>query len=217
MGRCGRRVLGAVQAGVGIAFWAISTPAARSTGIVAEGRPARMPQERRSETGSTCSMPENVDSRSDGRHEDAFPRRVPGSRIVGPFSVSRCARWINRSQIASATDGSPIAACHAVGGSWLAMRVEARSLRSSITSSRSRRSASVSGASSQSSIAKRSSLASFARSRAYDPSPRLTASSCSTRGARMYVAVKPWRQALCTKAEANHDFPIPVGPVIRRL
>ena len=32
MGRCGRRVLCAVQAGVGIAFWAISMPAARSTG-----------------------------------------------------------------------------------------------------------------------------------------------------------------------------------------
>lgn len=44
-------------------------------------------------------------------------RRVPGSRIVGPFSVSLCARWINRSQIASATLGSPMAACHAVGGS----------------------------------------------------------------------------------------------------
>jgi hypothetical protein len=47
--------------------------------------------------------------------------------------------------MASATDGSPIAACQAVGGSWLAIKVDARSLRSSITSSKSRRSASVSG------------------------------------------------------------------------
>jgi hypothetical protein len=31
--RCGRRVLGAVQAGVGIAFWAISMPASRSTDL----------------------------------------------------------------------------------------------------------------------------------------------------------------------------------------
>jgi hypothetical protein len=30
---------------------------------------------------------------------------------------------MRRSQIASATLGSPIAACHAVGGSWLAMTV----------------------------------------------------------------------------------------------
>ena len=51
-------------------------------------------------------------------YDFVFPsRRVPGSRIVGPFSVSLCARWISRSQIASATLGSPIAACHAVGGS----------------------------------------------------------------------------------------------------
>ena len=45
------------------------------------------------------------------------PRRVSGSRMVGPLSVRRWARWINRSQIASATLGSPMAACHAVGGS----------------------------------------------------------------------------------------------------
>src|SRR2546427_785305 len=48
--------------------------------------------------------------------------------------------------MASATLGSPIAACHAVGGSWLAMSVDRRSLRSSMTSRRSRRSASVCGA-----------------------------------------------------------------------
>ena len=44
---------------------------------------------------------------SDRDHDDgAFRSRgaSPGSRIVGPFSVSRCARWITRSQIASATD-----------------------------------------------------------------------------------------------------------------
>ena len=74
----------------------------------------------------------------DRHHDDgAFgARRVAGSRMVGPLSVSRCARWMSRSQIASATDGSPMAACHAVGGSWLAISVEARSLRSSITPSR---------------------------------------------------------------------------------
>jgi hypothetical protein len=77
---------------------------------------------------------------------------VGGSRMVGPLRVSRWAWWITRSQIASATLGSPIAACHAVVGSWLAISVEPRSLRSSRSSSRSRRSASVSGASSQSSI-----------------------------------------------------------------
>ena len=56
------------------------------------------------------------------RHYDfGFPsRRVVGSRIVGPFSVSLCARWTNRSQMASATEGSPIAACHAVGGNCCA-------------------------------------------------------------------------------------------------
>src|SRR5579863_3013423 len=37
-------------------------------------------------------------------------RRVFGSRMVGPLSVSLCARWMRRSQIASATLGSPIAA-----------------------------------------------------------------------------------------------------------
>ena len=37
MDRCGRRDLGAVQAGVGIAFSAISMPAARSTGSLLVG------------------------------------------------------------------------------------------------------------------------------------------------------------------------------------
>ena len=66
-------------------------------------------------------------------------------------------------------------------------------------------------------MASRSSLATFASSRAYDPSPRLTASSWRRRGARTYVAEKPCRHALWTNAEANHDFPIPVGPVMRRF
>ena len=44
MGRCGRRVLCAVQAGVGIAFWAISMPAARSTGVFADRRPPGCPR-----------------------------------------------------------------------------------------------------------------------------------------------------------------------------
>ena len=124
VGRCGRRVLCAVQAGVGIAFWAISTPAARSTGLFGDRRPPRMPQERRSGASSRPRHP-RLRSLASRDHEGAFPpRRVPGSRIVGPFSVSRCARWITRSQIASATLGSPMAACHAVGGSWLAISVE---------------------------------------------------------------------------------------------
>ena len=31
------------------------------------------------------------------------------------------------------------------------------------------------------------------------------------------MAVKPWRQALWTKAEASHDLPMPVGPVIEQI
>ena len=67
--RCGRRVLGAVQAGVGIAFWTISTPAARSTGSSAGKRPPRMPQERRSDVGSTCSIPRNTGPNRNSRRD----------------------------------------------------------------------------------------------------------------------------------------------------
>ena len=49
--------------------------------------------------------------------------------------------------MASAWLASPTTACQLVTGDWLAMRVEARSARSSMTSVRSRRSASRSGAS----------------------------------------------------------------------
>ena len=48
--------------------------------------------------------------------------------------------------MASAWLESPMAACQSVTGNWLAMRVDARSARSSMTSVRSRRSASRSGA-----------------------------------------------------------------------
>ena len=64
MGRCGRRVLCAVQAGVGIAFWAISTLAARSTGVFAVRRPARMAQDRRSDAGSPWHMARHLDAPS---------------------------------------------------------------------------------------------------------------------------------------------------------
>ena len=77
----------------------------------------------------------------------------------------RCASWSRRSQMASAWLGSPMTACQSVTGNWLAISVEARSARSSITSVRSRRSESRSGASIQSSIASRSSLASRASRR----------------------------------------------------
>jgi hypothetical protein len=51
----------------------------------------------------------------------------------------------------------------------------------------------------------------------YDPPPRLTAESWNNRGARTWVAVKPWRHARSTNAEVNHDVPVPAGPVMRRL
>ena len=31
------------------------------------------------------------------------------------------------------------------------------------------------------------------------------------------MAVKPWRHALCTNADANHDLPIPVGPADQQI
>ena len=91
VGRCGRRVLCAVQAGVGIASCAISTLATRSIGSFVDRRPPTMPQERRSPARPTRRYSPN--GRANERtHAGAFvPRRVPGSRMVGPFRVSRCA------------------------------------------------------------------------------------------------------------------------------
>ena len=78
------------------------------------------------------------------------PARVFGVRCVRriewPLSSMRCASWSSRSQIASAWLGSPMTACQSVTSNWLAIRVEARSARSSMTSVRSRRSASRRGA-----------------------------------------------------------------------
>ena len=102
------------------------------------------------------------------RHVVSF-RRLAGAscvrRIERPLSSMRCASWSRRSQMASAWLGSPMTACQSVTGSWLAMSVAARSARSSMTSVRSRRSGSRSGASIQSSMASRSSLARRASSR----------------------------------------------------
>ena len=67
--------------------------------------------------------------------------------------------------MASAWFGSPMTPCQSGTGSWLAIKMAERSLRSSTTSIRSRRSASRSGARSQSSMASRSVLARRARTR----------------------------------------------------
>lgn len=81
----------AVQAGVKIAFWAISMPAARSTAVFVDRRPTTMRQDRRWHRGSTPGWPAAC---REGDHDDGgfVPRRVAGSRIVGTLSVSRCAR-----------------------------------------------------------------------------------------------------------------------------
>jgi len=123
VGRCGRRVLGAVQDGVGIAFWAISTPGVpsmfdslevkvlcpRSGGD--EGLARRNVYVRSARAGHRVmasitlfitmrlKLKVNATKSAVDRHDVAFPRRVPGSRIVGPFSVSRCARWIHRALV----------------------------------------------------------------------------------------------------------------------
>ena len=103
--------------------------------------------------------------------------------ITGPTGIGKS--WLASACVQSACrHGFTATYVQAVGGSWLAINVDVRSLRSSMTSSRSRRSASVRGARSQSSMASRSSFASLVSSRAYEPSPRLTASSWSSRGAR---------------------------------
>jgi hypothetical protein len=77
--RGGNRVLGDFHAGGTV------------HSLFANRRPARMPQERRSDRGSTRGM---ARAHGDRDHDDGgfVPRRVAGSRIVGPLSVSRCAR-----------------------------------------------------------------------------------------------------------------------------
>jgi hypothetical protein len=65
---------------------------------------------------------------------------IEGSRIEGPCRSMTWALWTRRSQMASASVGSPISSCQALTGTWLVMRVDARSVRSSRTSSRSWRS-----------------------------------------------------------------------------
>ena len=108
VGRCGRRVLCAVQGSVGHAFCACSIDPARSTGCRAVSatvgcpirddrqiaRPVASPCERR--LASHCSPLEA---------EDPFPFTL---RRDGPVRASRCARWTTRSRIASASVGSPI-------------------------------------------------------------------------------------------------------------
>ncbi len=71
--------------------------------------------------------------------------------LVSPvqFAVTYAA-WINRSQIESAIVGSPMSSC--LTGTWLVISMEARSVRSSSTSSKSSRPVLVSAARPQSSI-----------------------------------------------------------------
>jgi len=76
---------------VGNACCAFSTARARSTGSFVDRRSPTMPLERRSHAGPTRSIPAKS-AANERTHDVPFGlRRVPGSRIVGPFSVSRCA------------------------------------------------------------------------------------------------------------------------------
>ena len=72
------------------ARWAFSTGPARSMGHFRDRRPLRRAQDPRSADRSTPGIPQEIPRRRD--HDFAFVgRRVPGSRIVGPLSVRRCA------------------------------------------------------------------------------------------------------------------------------
>src|ERR671935_2704253 len=103
---------------VGNAFCAFSTARARSTGFADDQRPLRIRCTRRSRRGSTHSFPLQS-TRS--IHVSLFPigdEPSPGDlRREGPLSVSRCARWMTRSRIASATVGSPRYSCQRSAGS----------------------------------------------------------------------------------------------------
>ena len=151
----------------------ISTAVAVSTGHLLREHPA-------ARSGCVRAGSCNYFARGRPRSDDSVPVRAgvapePGCRdshrdtfdffgadlvcrIDAPFSSIRCALCKRRSQMASAWFGSPMTPCQSETGSWLAIRVEERSLRSSMTSIRSRRSLSRRGARSQSSIASRSSL-----------------------------------------------------------
>src|SRR5216117_1401477 len=98
-----------------------------------------------------------------------FSEASLGSRREGPFSTSLWAVWISRSQIASAWVGSAMYSWKRLGGTWLLMIVERLPWRSSRTSKRSRRSASVIGVIAKSSITRTSARAILARRRAYVP------------------------------------------------
>ena len=104
------------------------------------GRPAwigfewlQAPRSRVRPTRSTPLIPVEQRSQSptvgEARHAGALLVRllvIRGSRIDGPLSSMRCAAWIKRSQMASASVGSPMASCQALTGSCVARSVELR-------------------------------------------------------------------------------------------
>ena len=122
-----------------------------------------------------------------------------------------------RSKMASASVGSFSHSCQAVTGNWLVINVALVPTRSSSSSSRSFRSAAVTGAIAKSSMASKSMRASCISRRAKLPSPWATRSSSSSRGALTYSTVKPERAACWASAHANHVLPTPVAPVISTL
>ena len=102
----------------------------------ASRRPPRMPQERRARPRATSNSPPFAAAGRCAVDHASGLAVVFGAafvrRIEGPVSSRRWASCSSRSQIASAWLGSPMPACQSVAGSWLAIRVEPRSARSSI-------------------------------------------------------------------------------------
>ena len=94
---------------------------------------------RGAETSSlqACFRPVSIGKSPGNQIHVVFGVRVVGAscvrRMERPLSSMRWASWSRRSQMASAWLGSPMTVCQSVTGSWLAMRVEARSARSSMT------------------------------------------------------------------------------------